>query len=396
MTTIGKCLTEQAIAGLLDGERTIVDSEVPSLCLRIRNNGSRTFVFSMNKSGKRWRITLGAVGELSLADARAKARIMTERVLIGEIPSQPRLAPVTFKEAADRWISEHAKIHLRTWHRMQATLGEKYCGALHNIPIDKIERRHIREVTTPLAAGTPIMANAIRATISAMMTWCVGQDIISINPCKNMPMPSPKTERTRFLTHDELRVFWRATGRLPYPGGPLFRLLALTGVRRSEAAGMMWREVNLAEKMWTLPPERTKNAKTHDVPLSDAAVAIIAAAPHRGPSVFGGHITALSVAQMYLYSAKSFIDGAMPPDTPRWTPHDLRRTFTTWCAKEGVQLHILQKCINHIPKGISGVEAIYNRYSYMDERRAAFAAWANYLQSFDSQSADIIPLRIVS
>ena len=79
------------------------------------------------------------------------------------------------------------------------------------------------------------------------------------------------------LSDTELRAAWLAAGNMPYPYGPLFRLLMLLGQRRTEVTEMRWGEVDLAAKTWTIPAERMKAGAAHVVPLPDDA------APWRAP-----------------------------------------------------------------------------------------------------------------
>ena len=79
-------------------------------------------------------------------------------------------------------------------------------------------------------------------------------------------------------------MVWDAAEGDGWPFGPLVKLLILTGQRLSEVGGMRWEEVDLANKLWTLPAERVKNGERHEVPLSDAAIAILSALPASRPA----------------------------------------------------------------------------------------------------------------
>lgn len=386
-------LTEKTIVLWPAEECIVFDKETPCLAFRVRANGRKTYIFDMTRNGRRHRNSLGACSAIRLDAAREMARQMAERLENGETPRVVTPDARTFQAVAQRWLAEYAKPRLRSWKTMQFQLGQQYCGPLYNIPIEKVSRRHIREITGPMTATRPSMANAIYRTISAMMTWAVKQEIIDINPCLGVDMPAPIVSRERFLSPAELRSFWRATSRLTFPARELFQVLALTGQRRKEVAGMRWDEMDLDKAIWTLPAVRTKNGKTHDVPLSPPVMQIIASAPRNGPCVFAGATGVMSLVTRHLYPAKTFIDGAMPPGTPRWTPHDLRRTFSTWCAQQGYPQHVVEKILNHNPKHITGVAAIYNRYEYMDERRACLDAWAAHLLSLED--AGVVSLRVV-
>ena len=90
---------------------------------------------------------------------------------------------------------------------------------------------------------------------------------------------SAKNKRQRVLTDTEMRALWQAAEKLGYPYGDLFRLLALTGQRKSEVAEAPWREFDLNKRLWTIPPERMKGDAAHEVPLTDDVMAILEALP---------------------------------------------------------------------------------------------------------------------
>src|SRR5690606_2366163 len=91
--------------------------------------------------------------------------------------------------------------------------------------------------------------------------------------------PSPDHSRDRILSEDELKRVWRATETIGWPFGPLVRLLLLTGQRRGEVASMRWSDIDLDQKVWLIPKERSKNGQPHEVPLSDMVLGILRELP---------------------------------------------------------------------------------------------------------------------
>ena len=89
----------------------------------------------------------------------------------------------------------------------------------------------------------------------------------------------PETSRDRVLSDDEVRWFWKAADEQGYPFGAIYKLLLLTGQRRSEVAEMVVGEVDMGNRLWTIPKERAKNDQAHDVALSASAMVIIEALP---------------------------------------------------------------------------------------------------------------------
>jgi len=165
----------------------------------------------------------------------------------------------------------------------------------------------------------------------------------------------------------------------------------LTAQRRDEIGSLRWSEINKVGKLVSLPPERTKNSRPHDVPLSDAALEIIEGQPQRKGRdlVFGegeGGYSGWS-------RAKAAVDKTAKLSTP-WTLHDLRRTAATRMADQGVQPHVIEAILNHVSGHKAGVAGIYNRSTYAVEKRAALDLWASHLRLILAQSegANVVKL----
>ena len=123
------------------------------------------------------------------------------------------------------------------------------------------------------------------ADVTAFYNWAIERGVYDIekSPCDRLRprrVIGETKARQRVLDDAELRAFWAATERMGYPYGPVFRLLALTGCRKSEIGEASWREINLNQALLTIPPERFKTDITHVVPLSTDALAIIEDLPH--------------------------------------------------------------------------------------------------------------------
>jgi len=85
--------------------------------------------------------------------------------------------------------------------------------------------------------------------------------------------------RERTLLDDGLRAVWNATETIGYRYGDIFKLLMLTGQREREVADMRWSEIDIGKKLWTIPAERMKGGRAHEVPLAPAALALIGSLP---------------------------------------------------------------------------------------------------------------------
>jgi integrase len=180
--------------------------------------------------------------------------------------------------------------------------------------------------------------------------------------------PSPETPRERTLDDAELSAVWRASLALGQYGA-IVRLLALTGQRRSEVAELQWAELDLAAKVWNLPAARCKNGRSHSVPLSDAALAILEPCAIPQIAVF---------APVSFSREKAALDAALPA-MPKWMLHDLRRTCASGMARLGVRIETLERILNHQSGSFRGIVGVYQRYDFASEKRAALDAWAAHV-----------------
>ena len=183
------------------------------------------------------------------------------------------------------------------------------------------------------------------------------------------------------LDDDELRAFWAAAERMGYPYGPAFRLLLLTGCRKSEIGAASWREIDLDKALLTIPPERFKSDATHILPLSADALAIIADLPRwkEGNFIFstrGGTIPIDGWSK-----AKARLDQLMSEELGRevepYVTHDIRRSVRTRLSSL-VPSEIAERVIGHTLKGL---HKVYDQHSYLDEKRHALELWAAKLRS---------------
>jgi len=154
----------------------------------------------------------------------------------------------------------------------------------------------------------------------------------------------------------------------------IVELLVLTGQRRGEIAALRVEWIDFKKRTITLPPSITKNKRQHTFPLGKTAETPLKRGakesvlfPARGKATpFNGWS-----------KAKPAFDRGCPIEP--WTLHDLRRTFATNLAPLAVPVHITEKLLNHVSGTTGGIVAVYQRPAYLDEMRAAVAAWEKHL-----------------
>jgi integrase len=208
--------------------------------------------------------------------------------------------------------------------------------------------------------------------------WAVEHEIIAASLMAALKAPAVEKSRDRVLTDDELRRVWNAAGQIGDPiYGAVVRVLILTGQRRGEVAGMEQAELDLEGRLWSLPKERTKNARAHDVPLSPQAIIVINKIPRTSERFvfsFNGEAPINSGSfgkpKERLNALCGFSD---------WTLHDIRRSVASGMAKLGISLPVIEKVLNHASGSFAGIVGIYQRHDFADEKRRALDAWGGFV-----------------
>jgi len=401
-------LTVKSIENLKPGptRREIPDGLLPGLYFIVQPSGKSSWACRYRANGRPRKLTLGAYPAIDLKKARELAREAIGKVAEGKDPGTERKAtkaaaavPVNdlVEAVVARFISHYAKRQLKakTAQEVERLLGKEIVTPWRGRRLSQIGRADIHSLLDDIVdRGSPVTANRALGWFRCMSAWAVERGLIETNPCSGIKAPAAETSRDRTLADDEIEAVCRAADGLEPPYGAFIKLLILTGARRNEVAEMTWQEFDLDAKLWTLPRERAKNDREHTVPLSDAAVKILRALPRIGGSELVFTLNGRNAITAFSLTKKR-LDELLPPDTPPWTLHDLRRTFASGCARLGIAVHVVEAALNHRSGTIKGVAAVYNRYSYDAEKRAAMQAWARHVEQLvsDEAAGNVVELR---
>ena len=373
------------------------DADIPGFGLRLREGGSRSFIFQYKIGAKHRRIALGRASPATFTETRKTAAKLYARVQLAEDPADAKVeakrqAAETFKPYADQFLQAmQAHYRPRSFKQVERHLV-KHAKALHGLPLGKIERRDIAGVIVSVtnAGGAPT-ANRVRSSLSSFFTWAISHGLLDHNPVEGAPRHEERS-RDRVLTEHELRLIWNSLEDNEY--GSIVKLLALTAQRVAEIGALHWSEIGADQIL--LPAERTKNHRPHVIPLSAPAAAIIAKQPRReGCDTLFGRKHGFNNWHFWKERLDKTItqaNGGTP--LPRWTTHDLRRTAATMMAEDlGIQPHIIEAILNHVSGHKAGVAGIYNRASYQREKTAALHLWADRLLAIaEGRDSNIVAL----
>jgi integrase len=425
----------------------IPDGGCAGLHLVVQPTGAKSWAVRYRFGGKTRKLTLGPVlahevgksepdddptidRPLTLADARMLATNKLRKAEQGDTDpaiEKRRLkadrrkgvsVDVTIESVAERFIERYAKRNTRetTWREtarilgfkpdpedpqklVRSTSGGEVLAKWKGRSIHAIKRADVIELLDGIVdRGSPITANRVLAAVRKMFAWAASRDMIGASPCVGVKPPASETARDRVLTDDELRTIWQACDKIGWPFGPMVKLLMLTAQRRDEVAEMRWSEIDIDARAWTLTRERVKNDQAHVVPLSDAAINVLASLPHvKGKSDFVFTTTGDSPIAGFS-RAKDRLDDATTeanlPPLEHWTFHDLRRTAATGMARLGIDLPVIERVLNHTSGSFGGIVGVYQKHNFADKQRSALQAWGRFIGNLMTPApANVVPFR---
>jgi integrase len=400
---------------------TLQGKKAPSgFAVRVTAAGTKSFVWFHRVDGTGYLETLGrwdanqGGGTLTVRDAIVRADKLAKDVRNGrrEDPRPERTRrlqdgdkPVDGNVSGllDTYIARYLKAgKLRSAGMIEAQLERLVKPKLGKLGIYELRRSHVSRMLDEIAdENGPRMADLVLAYVRKAFNWYEvnGHDDDFTSPVvRGMARLKPSDrERERVLADDEIRDVWAALDTITEPACfPAYvKTLLLTATRRSEGADLSTTE--LEGEIWTIPAARYKTKLDHVIPLSAPARELIATAAPDKPAK-NAHFVFSTTAGAKPFSgfskAKTELDRAIAdireragrPPMENWTLHDLRRTARTLLARAGVRDDIAERCLGHV---IKGVEKVYNRYAYLEEKRAAFEALAALVSRILNPTANV-------
>ena len=401
----------------------VMDTAVPGFGVRV-SDGRKTFILLSRYPGSNnpTRRTLGEYDAMSLEEARDKAREWRKLLKKNVDPRdiEERRRKTTFASVADEFIAYiHNKLKLRTAPVMEQNLRKTFVKRWGPRPITKITSSDVsRVIGEAVDRDAKYQAFHDLAVIRRMFNWAIGTDRygLEVNPCRRLnteDLIGERLARDRVLTDDELQALWRATERLGYPFGPLYRLLLLTGLRLGEVCGARWSEFDLERREWTIPAERMKKvkggAKPFMVPLTDAMLTALNSLPRfdGGDFLFSHTHGKRPLKPNQFSDVKERLDAIMLEELkrmaneagkdakrtalPDFVNHDVRRTVRTHLSALRIGEEVREAVLAHVRPGIKGV---YDKYQYLEEKREALTLWNARLRAIvEPPPADVVELR---
>jgi integrase len=372
-------------------DRIEFDDQRPGLGVRVRvlagGRLQRSWVVQLRVAGRTQRHDLGPVTATPARRAREQADEIFAKVRKGGDPKAEKTdkrdeSKKTFGLLAAEYLAMKQKaLRPRSYVELARHL-ERYFKRLDGLPARSVTGKHIDDELKRISSENGLIAgNRARRSLNALFVWALGKGRVDKNHVIGTDKPLEKEiSRERVLTDSELKSIWAACGDDDH--GRIIKFLMLTGQRRDEVGGIAESELQRKLRLWSLPRERVKNGKAHDVPLPPAALALLPA-PRPGRDLLFGHGNGSFSGWS---RCKTRLDKRIKNASPNgkgiapWRLHDLRRTVASGMAKLGVNLPVIEKVLNHISGSFGGVVGVYQRHDFADEKRQALEAWAAHVE----------------
>lgn len=398
-------ITDMQIRGWIKtNERFDMRGDGDGLYLRYRQiDAAPTWIFRYRFAGKQRVMNLGSYTVLSLSDARKTAREMRARVAMGyDVATEKQerkkaaLAKIdedkkalTVGQLADEYFARMIVGHWKHPNIVRSRIEKDIKPNIGKLAVKDVKPAHIDAMLQIIVKrGAPTMANDVLRWVRRMFDYAVKRHMVEYNPTAAFNVGDAggrEVSRDRWLTRDELvRLFeaMRNTKGFAVENFLAIKLLLLLAVRKQEITAAKVAEFDLNRAVWKLPAERTKTNVAIDIPLSKQAVECLSRLIELGCSSDYLLPARKRQERMLPHIHENTLNVAMSKVKPllgemkSFVIHDFRRTARTHLSSLGVTPYIAERCLNH---KVDGVEGIYDRHDYFDERREAFAKWAEFL-----------------
>jgi integrase len=380
-------LSETAIKRL---DKPGIFSDGDGLFLRVRDGGSKQFVFIFRRGKARREIGLGGYGQgtapVSLALAREKAEAIRDKLAHGLDPATEQKPPriVTFKHCMDELLAAKAPEWRNEKHRNQWSMTlREYAKPLHDLPVAEIAMGDVKNCILPHWTERPETADRLRSRIQAVIDYGIAHGWrTASNPALwkgllDKVMPARRKLERGHHAAIAYSAVPEMMGALRASGGVAARaveFLALTAARSGEVQEATFAEIDLKASTWTVPAQRMKAGKAHVVPLCDRAMAIVETMRQRATCslIFEGGVAGRPLSGTAMTKALRLAS----PDKSA-TLHGMRSAFRDWAGdRTAFPREIAEAALAH--EIGNKVEAAYRRSTALEKRRELMDTWESY------------------
>jgi integrase len=393
-------LTDVSLKSLKSKSKVYKVADRDGMYVAVAPSGQITFRYDYRLNGRRETLTIGRYGRdgVSLAEARERCVAARKLVAAGRSPAHEkqrekrRLAVAqTFGAVGKGWFKE-ARMAESTRAMRKAIFDRDILPTWHNRLLTEITSDDLRVLCGKVKdRGAPATAIHVRDIVKQIYAFAALHGEKVDNPADNVGPTSIATfaPKDRALSPSEIRIMLHELEHVPtLPTIRLgLRLILLTMVRKSELLDAVWNEVDFENAVWSIPKERMKRGKPHNVYLSRQSLDIMIAlrtcagnSRYLLPSRYDAD-SPMSRATFNRITV-AVVDRAAKQNSPLgpFTVHDLRRTGSTLLNELGFNRDWIEKCLAH-EEGRSS-RGVYNKAEYGQQRRHMLQEWADMIDAW--------------
>lgn len=392
-------LTDTKIKNLKPADKLYKVTDREGLYVAVTKSGTVSFRYDYRINGRRETITLGRYGRdgITLGEAREMLLDAKKMVSMGISPAIKKKQKkkntdisMTFESFSDKYFST-AKFAESTLRLKMSVLRRDVLPVFGRYLMSEITPLQVRQQCERVVErGARATALQVREIIQAVFSYAIERGYDFVNPAESVRASTIATfeERTRALTPKEIGLFMNGldiVGAIPNIKMAM-RLIFLTLVRKSELIKAEWSEVDFEQAVWTIPAERMKARRAHNIYLSDAAFDLFVSLKScSGPSEFvipsrydfRKHMSNATLNNLIETTIKRLGDHGIAME--HFTVHDVRRTGSTLLHEMGFNTDWIEKCLAHEQRG---VRAVYNKAEYSEQRRDMLNQWARLIDDW--------------
>jgi integrase len=363
-------------------------SDGHGLVLQVFSANSASWLLRYQRKGRERWLGLGPLHTFGLMEARDRARRARALLADGIDPLEKKRSEaaknITFAACAQQYFEVHEGSWSNQKHRRQflSTLQQYAFPRLGALPVAEIDEALVLAVLRPIWKDKTVTAKRVRRRVAAVLDFAAAAKYrTGSNPARweghlEYLLPQPEkivaVKHHEAVPHSEIAAFMTALRAAPGVAARALEFCILTAARTNEVIGAQWSEVDLDNRVWTIPAERMKAAREHRVPLAPRAVELLSALPGEKDNkfVFIGPRPGTSISNMAMYRTMRRLN-------QQATVHGFRSTFSTWAHEAtAYPAHVIEQSLAHTVG--SAVERAYRRSDLFDKRRKLMEAWAKH------------------
>ena len=411
-----KNLTDLKASKIKPDGKSVADGTVPGLRLhpgKTKGHGKWEMRFVSPQTNKRRDMGFGTYPEVSIVNARKAAAAARELLYNGVDPIDARKADaaiseqeanaLTFEQAARQCHDDNKSGWKNSKHAAQwiTTLETYVFPHIGSRKVDSLKAKDFADALRPIWLDKAETASRVKQRCSAVMDWCAAQELITGNPIGVVAKLLPKQPKARERVVHQPSMPWR---RIPdfivdhlrssklNVSRTMLEFLILTAARSGEVRAMVWSEVDLDARVWTVPADRMKAKTEHRVPLSGRAVQILTAqktANAHATLVFpspGGSVPSDMILTKFLrdHNVESSEPGRIA------TAHGMRSSFRNWASENGYSRDLAERALAHTIR--NQTEAAYHTTDLLEQRRNMMEAWSLFVCGIETNDGKIVSI----